>query len=371
MNNRVIIAVTNDLSGDQRVHKVAMSLINFGYQPILVGRALPDSRPLQRPYPCRRFRLLFRKGPLFYAEYTIRLFLYLMFSHAGWFLANDLDTLPAVYSAGRLRKRRIVYDSHEYFTEVPELVGRDKTKRIWERIERRLFPRLKLVYTVNSSIAAIYSKKYGVDVKVVRNLPSVTGRVEVAGRLPAGFEGLPYMIYQGALNIGRGLEELIAAVNLLPDCRLLLAGDGDKKPDLERLVSELGLGDRVRFTGRMPFEQLAWYTRRAVLGISLEQDLGLNYHFALPNKLFDYMTAGIPVLASDLPEIRSVVEEVGFGMVINRFDPGFLSDTIAEILADSARLKQWSEAAIAAAPGYVWEREEEVLREIFADLRAG
>ncbi|MFA6128495.1 MAG: glycosyltransferase [Bacteroidales bacterium] len=365
MTQRVIIAVTNDLSGDQRVHKVAMSLIGFGYEPVLVGRRMPHSAEISRPYPCRRFRLVFNKGPLFYISFNIRLFFFLLLAKSAVFLANDLDSLPAVFFAGKIRGKKIVYDSHEYFTEVPELVGRTTVRKIWEVIEKFIFPKLTSVYTVNSSIAGIYHEKYGVSVGVVRNVPVANSREFIPGTLPEGFTDRPVIIYQGAVNVGRGLEEMITALTLMPDFHLLIVGDGDILNALEVKVANLNLGSRVHFTGKVPFGQLAWYTQQAALGMSLEQDIGLNYHFALPNKLFDYMHAGIPVIASNLPEIRKVVEEAGFGIIIDQFDPEYLSQTVKSMLYNPELLMMWRERALAAAPDYTWESEEKELQHFF------
>jgi len=288
MKNRIILAVTNDLSGDQRVHKVAMFLMKSGYHPILVGRMQAHSLPVKRPYDCKRFRLIFDKGALFYISYNIRLFLFLLVAKADIFLANDLDTLPAIFLAGKLLGKKIVYDSHEYFTEVPELVHRPVVKGIWESIEKLIFPKLRYVYTVNRSIANIYMAKYKIEVKVVRNLPSAVGSRLIEGKLPAGFTRRPIVLYQGAVNIGRGLEEMIRAVSLLPEVHLLVVGDGDIMKSMVDLVQNSGVSERVYFTGRLPFEEVSWYTSQATLGMSLEQDIGLNYHYALPNKLFGF-----------------------------------------------------------------------------------
>lgn len=365
MKQRVVLAVTNDLSGDQRIHKVAMSLIKFGYEPVLAGRLLPHSVPVSRSYDCKRFRIAFRKGPLFYLAYNFRLFLYLLFVKAEVFLANDLDTLPAVFLAGIIRRKKIVYDSHEYFTEVPELVNRPGVKKIWEFIEGMIFPKLSFVYTVNNSIADIYTAKYGVSVGVVRNVPPATRPQPVPGILPGGFTDRPVIIYQGALNIGRGLEEIIRSMPLMPDFHFLIAGDGDIKDQLVVLVRQLDLDKRIFFTGRVPFEQLSWYTAQATLGISLEQDYGLNYHYALPNKLFDYLQSGIPVIASDLPEIRQIVENVGFGLIINRFDPEYISQTIVSMISDQESMNTWRKNARKAAPDFTWESEEKELVKYF------
>jgi glycosyltransferase involved in cell wall biosynthesis len=362
---RVILAVTNDLTADQRVHKVALSLMSFGYQPVLIGRHLPDSVPVTRNYECLRFRLLFKRGPLFYIAFNIRLFLYLLFVRADIFLANDLDTLPSVFAAGKIRRKKIVYDSHEYFTEVPELVNRPLTKRIWEIIEAVLFPRLESVYTVNSSISEIYTKKYQVPVRVVRNVPVVVMPGPVYGSMPEGFTDRPVILYQGAVNMGRGLEEMIRAMTLMPDFHLLIVGDGDIRTDLEELANKLKLQERVYFAGKVPFGQLPWYTGQASLGMSLEQDIGLNYRFALPNKLFDYMLAGLPVIASGLPEIRQVVERVGFGVIVDRFDPEYLSQTVKSMLYNPELMQMWRKNALDSAPLYTWEEEQKELLSFF------
>jgi glycosyltransferase involved in cell wall biosynthesis len=357
----VVLAVTNDLTGDQRVHKVAISLLKAGAAPVLVGRRLPASKPLARSYQCIRFNLIFRKGPLFYLNYNVRLFWFLLFAKADIFVSNDLDTLAAVFLAGRLRGKKIVYDSHEYFTEVPELVNRKGVRRIWELLEQLIFPKLTSVYTVNQSIASIYKEKYGTPVEVIRNLPPASRPEPSPGFLPGSFDGHPIILYQGAVNVGRGLEEMIKAMELMPEMRLLIAGDGDIRKPLEGLVEELRLTEHVFFTGMVPFENLCWYTRQALIGISIEQDIGLNYRYALPNKLFDYMQAGLPVLASDLPEIKQVVEEAAFGKVVSCFEPAFLAETILEMTANPGQMQQWKLNAVKAFPKFTWEKQEPLL----------
>ena len=162
---RVLVSVTNDLYTDQRVHKVCMFLLSQRYEVQLIGRRRRSSVPLpKRPYSTVRMPLLFEKGALFYAFFNLRLFLRLFFSRADILLANDLDTLLANHWAKKFkRKARLVYDSHEYFTEVPELIHRPKVRKIWLRIEERIFPKLKDVYTVNESIASIYAEKYNLS----------------------------------------------------------------------------------------------------------------------------------------------------------------------------------------------------------------
>ena len=172
MGNRVVVSVINDLSSDQRVDRTCTTLLEMGYEVLLVGRKLRGSVSLTpRAYKTTRMNLLFEKGALFYAEYNLRLFLLLLFTKYDILHANDLDTLLANRLAQRFKGVKLVYDSHEYFTEVPELAEGSFAKRMWLKIERAILPKLKNVLTVNQSIADIYKRLYGIDLKVVRNLP--------------------------------------------------------------------------------------------------------------------------------------------------------------------------------------------------------
>lgn len=178
---RAIVCVTNDLVTDNRVHRTCTVLQELGYEVLLVGRKLPGSLPLKRPYATKRMRLIFRKGPLFYAEYAKRLFLLLLFARCSLIVANDLDTLLPVFLVARMRRKHLVYDSHEYFTEVPELEGRF-ARRVWLAIERWIFPKLRHVITVNDSIANAYRKRYGTLAERSRGARSLVNGNTIAER---------------------------------------------------------------------------------------------------------------------------------------------------------------------------------------------
>ena len=364
-SKRIILVVSNDLEGDQRLHKVAVSLQKRSWDPLLLGRRLKDSGDLIRPYQCRRIKMIFSKGPAFYAFFNIRIFIRLLFMQADLFVANDLDTLLAVRLASRLRRKPLVYDSHEYFTQVPELVHRKRVQSIWKSIERRIQPKLDSVITVNESIADIFKNEYNKDVKVIKNLPLTNQGDAMPGSIPSDFRDCPLLIYQGAVNVGRGLEQVIEAMPLMPEFKLLIVGGGDKLDSLIRLVDEKDLRGKVYFTGRVPFEQLSWYTRQAKIGISLEQDIGMNYRFSLPNKLFDYMRAGLPVLASDLPEIQRLVKEVNFGLIIDNFSPGSLAKGFRSVWENQDLYNHFVNNALAKAPHYTWEEQEELLFDVY------
>ncbi len=365
-NKRLIASVTNDLVTDNRVHKICTTLSKMGFEVTLVGRKLKNSLPIERPYRTVRMKLLFNKGPFFYAEYNIRLYLLLLFSSFDILLANDLDTLTANFIASRVKNKPLVYDSHEYFTEVPELVHRPQIKRIWEKLEQKMVPHIKIAYTVCESIANIYHEKYNVPFKVVRNLPVAytpeTSAVESAVE--------KRIIYQGSINAGRGLEQAILAMKYLENVKLIIAGDGDIKAKLENLVLKENLSDRIEFAGRLPFDKLIKLTATAHLGLSIEEDLGLNYRYTLPNKLFDYIQARIPVLVSNLPEMAAIINQYKIGEITDSIEPELLAKRIDNALHNKEKRKIWHENLPIAAKELVWENEEKSIKEIYSDLLA-
>jgi glycosyltransferase involved in cell wall biosynthesis len=365
---KALLSVTNDLVTDQRVHRTALSLMKKGYSVLLIGRKRKGSMPLpSREYPMHRMNLFFEKGALFYAEYNVRLFIFLLFSHADMLFANDLDTLPANYLASLLKGSKLVYDSHEYFTEVPELEGRGFAKVTWEFIEKLIFPRLRHVCTVNESIAKIYEEKYGVKVRVVRNVPVLSEPPPLKIRQELSLpQDVPLIVLQGSgININRGAEEAVAAMQFVSRAVLLIIGDGDVLPELKKIRDSAKLHDKVLFIPRLPFSELNQYTRQAEIGLSLDKDISLNYRFSLPNKIFDYIPAGVPVLASSLPEVKKIIGQYRVGVVTESHDPRQIAEKICYMLADEGRRREWKENTLKAKKELCWQNEEKVLFSVF------
>ena len=361
---RIIVLVTSDLVSDNRVHKFCSTLDKMGFSVKLIGRRLPDSLPLSpRKYETKRLNLVFKKGPLFYTEFNLRTYLYLLFTGADLILANDLDALPAGFLASKVKMIPLVYDSHEYFTEVPELIGRPKVRKFWEKLEKTMLPEIKYNFTVCDSIAAIYNEKYDTVFQVVRNLPYRKESFENKNVNP---EEVKTIIYQGAVNVGRGLKQAILAMKYVENAKLIIAGSGDIKSELEELVNSEQLVNKVEFTGKLPLEELYELTRKADLGLSIEEDLGLNYRFALPNKLFDYIQARIPVLVTDLPEMAAIVRNYNVGEITSSLEPVHLANTITDALLNMEKRAVWMESLDKAASELVWENEEIKVKEVFS-----
>lgn len=343
------------MSTDQRVHKVALTLQELGYDVLLVGRRLKSSASLERTYRTKRFCLIFNSGFLFYANHNIRLFWFLLFRRFDLVWSVDLDTLWAGYMYSKLKKTRLVYDSHELFTEVPELANRPFVKRFWTRIEQNIFPTLKTVFTVSEPIATHYSEKYSVPVHVLRNLPL---RKEVQHTLALGKK---IILYQGAVNMNRGVEELVLAMKQIENAKLLIIGDGDVFKNVQELVVSNQLNDKVQLLGKVPFEQLDALTQTATIGVSLEKGDSISYHYSLPNKVFDYIKNGIPVLVSALPETTKLVNQYGLGKTTESITPHNIAVTLQEMLSDEPELLRLSQNCKMAHQVLNWEQEKEII----------
>ncbi|MDR1632068.1 MAG: glycosyltransferase [Dysgonamonadaceae bacterium] len=353
---RITVSVTNDLVTDQRVHKVCTTLARNGYEVKLVGRKFRNSLLLERIYQTDRLRLLFNRSALFYVEYNIRLFFYLLFDKTDLFLSNDTDSLPANYLASKIRRKPLVFDAHEMFPEVPEVTDRKFVKRVWTKLEDWMFPHLKHCYTVCQSIADYYNLRYKINMEVVRNIPPACEHEDAI----VFSHSQKIILYQGAVNIGRGIEWVIDAMPYLDDFVFYVVGDGDILQQLKERVNRMKLNEKVIFTGRVPFEALPAYTACADIGVNLLENKGLNYYYSLPNRIFDYMRMHVPILTSDFPEIRRIVGHYGIGTLVNHYEPQFLAETIKQMFAQGK-----NEAGFAAAnAGLSWENESEILLQV-------
>jgi hypothetical protein len=359
---KIILTVTNDLTYDQRMFRICGSLAKHGHEVVLVGRKLKSSRQLPgMPYRQIRLYCFFTKGKLFYAEYNARLFFFLLFQRASCICSIDLDTILPGYYVSKLKGIKFVYDAHEYFTQVPEVLHRPGVQAFWERIERHLLPRIQNAYTVNGTLAKLFSEKYGTPFEVIYNAPEYK-----PGALENNFRAR-ILLYQGALNASRGLEQMIDAMKGI-DAVLWLIGEGDLSAQLRRQVSDSGLNHKVIFKGMIPPSELPSYTRKATLGINVSENAGLSYYYSLNNKCFDYIHAGLPALTNDFPEYRSINEKFETG-VLTRCEVNLLINDVNNLLNSEERYNFLKQNCLFAAEYFCWQKEESKLIRFYARLR--
>ena len=363
---RIILAVTNDLVYDRRMDRICRALSAAGNEVILVGRLLNQSKKFSPVgFQGVRLKCIFNQGFLFYAEYNIRLFLFLLSNSFDVVCACDLDTALAVHLACSFKKKKKVYDAHEMFTEVPELTGRPFVKGIWESIGNVTIPRFDLRYTVGEELAVLMGKKYNVSFDVIRNI--APGPVSIQNVIPIEVRKR-ILLYQGALNVGRGLEACIKAMIHLEKWEFWLAGEGDITENLKSMTHQLGLQERVKFLGWISPDDLHALINQARLGINMREKGSLNDYYSLPNKFFDCIHAGLPSINMNYPEYVRVIQKYHCSLLIDEVSPEKITSTIEYLDAHPKELTAMSEACKAAAKEFTWEKESERLVKLYDKL---
>jgi glycosyltransferase involved in cell wall biosynthesis len=282
-------------------------------------------------------------------------------------LANDLDTLLPNYLVSRLKSKKLIYDSHELFTEVPELNNRPLVRSFWYNLEKSLLPRVQIMYTVNQLLADYFQKKYHIPVEIILNVPNRIDRIEIDNSFVDKVKrGRKMLIIQGrGLNKDRGLEESVLMMKFLENCILYIIGDGDVIPKIRKMIQDENLEEKVFLLSPMHYDELIQYTSIADLGLTLDKPSSLNYEWSLPNKLFDYIQCRVPILASNRKLVSEIVLKNDIGLVVNSFDPEYLSTQVSSIFANEKLFQQWRINLEKIAPNYVWENQEQKLIHIF------
>ena len=411
--------------------RISESLAKVGYDVWLVGRQMTDSQPFDNQYiKSHRFSLFFNKGKLFYVEYNLRLFFWLLTQRVDIIGGIDLDSIVPCYFSAKIKnllrgllaftfgkllkfperfscKIKVVYDAHELFSETPEVVRRPSVRRIWLAVERFIVPKVDAAYTVSQSVADEFERRYGRRFDLIRNLPVRELELKIKNlklnqddaynrELKIKNEELkhvettnaqsqstdnqevvaPFIIhrssfiilYQGALNEGRGLETAVEAMQFIENAELWLIGEGDLSKILRSLVDRLGLQNKVKFLGFIVPDELPFYTAKATIGLHISEDKGLSYRYSLANKFLDYIQAEVPQICTQFPEYQRLNEQYGVAVLIEKTDTQLLVKALNSLLNDAHFYRQIKENCQKAATVLCWEKEEERLIELYHGL---
>lgn len=355
-----LVSVINDLVTDNRVNKTCLTLIECGYKVVLIGRKLPNSLPIPSwGFKVVRMNLLFKKGPLFYLFFNFRLFFKLLFTKSDLLFANDLDTLLPNYIISKLKKIPLIYDSHELYCEVPELINSPLKRKIWLSIEKYIVPKLKNCITVNYSIAKIFEEKYKVNFTTVRNIPDIPNEFIAKTKLELNLPlNKKIIILQGAgINVDRGAEELVDSMQFIENTILLIIGSGDVWGILKQKIKINKLESKVILINKLPKTELMHYTFNSDIGVTIDKNTNLNYYYSLPNKFFDYLHAQLPILASRLPELETIILNYNIGVFINNHEPKHIAKKISETLA-SPEYTNYKKNTKKAIANFNWQNEK-------------
>jgi glycosyltransferase involved in cell wall biosynthesis len=358
---RIYFTVTNDLTYDQRMQRICTSLAENGYVITLVGRKLSSSIPLaQVKYKQKRISCWFNKGKRFYFEYNLRLCCYLLFRKMDAICAIDLDTIIPCHTVSRIKRIPRIYDAHELFTELKEVITRPRVKRIWTGVEKKMVPKFKLGYTVSESIADEFHKRHGVNYKTIRNLPLLKPLDPIQS-------SEKFILYQGAVNEARGFEYLVPAMHRI-NCKLIICGDGNFMPQLKKLISEQRLENMMEIKGMLPPDEIWKISQQATIGIALAEKEGLNQWLALPNKFFDYIHAGLPQVTMDYPEYRRINKQFEVAVLINDLAPERIANAINNLLTNEVLHSKLKANCMLARHELNWQSEEKKLLSFYRSV---
>ena len=357
MSKRIICTVTNDLTYDQRMIRICTTLANQGYEVLLVGRVRYNSIDLiSQPFEQQRLRCWFNKKAVFYLEYNLRLFFFLLLRRADLFYAIDLDTLLPNFLVSRAKRKPLVYDAHEFLTELPELVERRWVKSVRSLLANSLIPKVKYAITVGTALSEALEVKYGVSFEVIRNMPIAQNIFEQVPKIQP-----PVLFYQGALNDGRGIEELMTAMQFIENAQLWIVGEGDLSDFLRTYKTQLKLGDKVQFLGYQTPKALRHITPQATIGLNLLQNKGLNYYYSLANKAFDYVQAAVPSINMRFPEYVHLNNTYQVFELVDDLSPTTLVAAIDKLLHDTKHYQQLVANCREARQQWTWQHEEKRL----------
>jgi len=359
---KIICTVINDLTYDQRMHRVCTSLSKAGYDILLVGRVKGKSIALiDQVYEQKRILCFSSSGLMMYLEFNLRLLLFLLVHKFDIINAVDLDTIMPASIAARLKSRSMVYDAHELFTEVPEIVSRPYLHKIWSWIENKFVPQAKASYTVGPGIAEIFEEKYNQTFTVVRNVPfrQAIHHFKTEEKI---------ILYQGAINEGRGLKEMIdAMIHLDKEIQLWIIGDGDLYEEVKDATLATVAKTRIKMFGYVPPEELKELTKKAWIGINLLENIGLSYYYSLANRTFDFIQAGVPAIHMDFPEYRAINEKYAIAELVQDLSTTSIIKAV-KALSDEERYNRLKQNCQIAAADLCWENEEGKLLEIYDEL---
>ena len=358
---KIYFTVFNDLAYDQRMNRICSTLARNGYEITIVGKQIASSPPLlNENYTQHRLHCRFSKGKIHYIEFNTRLLFFLLFRKMNAICAIDLDTILPCFFISRIRNIISIYDAHELFTEMKEVVTRPFIKKIWMAIEKLCVPAFTHGYTVSATIAKVFYQRYGVQYEVIRNVPLKTDE-------PVRAPQEKFIIYQGAINESRGFEYLIPAM-LYVDMPLHIYGNGNFEEKLHLLIKKYSVQDKVIVYASQNPAVLKNITRKAYMGINLIENTGLNQYYSLANKFFDYMHADLPQITMQYPEYEEVNKAYEVAVLIPDLNPADIAGAINSLLADAALYKRLKQNCSAAKAVYNWQNEEKKLVGFYRNL---
>jgi len=325
-------------------------------------------------FKVERINLPVHSGPLKFILFNLIVFFKILFRKYDLIHFRGIMVIPAVILRQIFRKSVLIYDAHEYYAGHTIFEQRPIRKAFWLTVEQLSVPFIDLFITVSEPLAGLFKKRYpGIHrIEVIRSLPSRMNPEisESVDNFRSGREAL--VLFHGYLLPGRALENILAAIALINDIpfRLVLLGEGPLLPEIKQKTTMLGLENRIVFHPMLPAGELIHFISRADIGLALIEADCLNRQYSLPNKFFEYIMAGVPILASNIPTLHEYVTKYQVGITVSPQDIAGIAQHLSAMLKNPDQLKFWRENCRLAASELNWETESERLLNIYREFIA-
>ncbi len=353
----IVCLVSNDITYDRRMIRICSALADAGKKVLLIGRELPDSKALDSySFDVDRISCKYNRGPLFYAELIRRLKKYLKGVSFSNLVVTDLDT-ALVARSYKNTDVKVYCDLHEYFEETPELIGKYIKKWIWSQVGQQSNSSIDVMYTVNQSLADIFSVQYNRKVVVIRNLPDPMDQRSCDISIPLK------TVYLGVLNPGRGLESIIRAVANVKEVELTIIGDGPLRLSLELLAKDYR--DRIKFTGALQPSAISKELSKHHLGWNVLDNKSKSYYYSLANKFYDYINHGLPVITMDYPEYKKIVNHYNCGILLSDDHVETIADQLVRLKDNTAKIIAMQSNCASVILEHNWSIESKKLLSLF------
>ena len=369
---KIIHTTISPCDNERRIFNEALTASHNGYRVEILALKIPGLPEISLLENIVIRRLSVRRwqgGPLKFLSFNWKLFRRLLKSDFKILHSHDLWVLPASACAAFLKKLRLIYDAHEFYRGLEIFKHKPFSGKIWKLAETLFIRQADAVITINSFHKDLFRDAYRTiaQPEVLMNFPLQKENLSLQNS--SGFSARNRtVLFQGIFKEGRGLPQLIDAIRLLNSTDLELIGFGELEKKLKKYVEQAGLQERVKFKGKVSWESLLNYTQKARAGLVLFEPNSVNYKYASPNKFFEYVMAGTPVIASDIPTFRQFISEFEVGILVDPNNSREIQEAIGELSENKELWERLHKNCLEARKVWNWESQEKKLLEIYERL---
>jgi glycosyltransferase involved in cell wall biosynthesis len=361
MNDKsVLIVFLGNIHYDSRATNFYRTFKERGYKTKVISFDwLTDNFQTERG-EVSVYRLKKKSSLLYYLRFAFILSCRILFTKDDYIFAEDIYTLPFAVIFGKIKGAKIIYDSREVYGHLAGLSKRENIQSLLIWIEKTFIHYVYKTLTTGELDSLHIEKEYGLEKTIViRNLP-LYYKIENPYDFRKHFNlkaEIKILLYQGVILHGRGLKLIFEILGEVNNCALIILGGGEYTDYYKKLSSDKGLDSKVFFFDKIPQEKLLGYTAGADVGLSIIENLSLSYYYALPNKMFEYIMTGVPVLASNFPQMKDIIDKYKVGLYIDPENQDELKNTMQLLINDNNLRHKLSDNCLAAAKELNWEEE--------------